>query len=426
MRSCGVNTRATATGLANSLRAVPRLRLFFRLSAVIAAGIGVFFASMALTIWIHTDSAVGATSLIGTQPIDAITTTSTTILTSTNPVVVATTTPSTHSVATTTTVEILTRSRLAPLPELDDVFAPLSELDTLLAVPIRLPAELEFDQGELVADGVIDVRGYTIHVDHVGQCNAGQDQDDSNTNDSANDESSLTTRCRIATFTARQSSLSSPTLGNRGTAVPLPNGLTGRFSDGTCGQGCNNAFITWIEDGVRYSVGSKEISGSDVLDLAWRSIDRSLPSPTGPEVCGPGNPKHAGQVTNVLSTEVATGEVIYWVAVCSGLGIDVEIMSEPGVMAWSDVDRNGVHDVVVTHANGTSSVFAVEENQPRAVVDLGTSERLAVGMLTCISIDGQTVAIDAATNERLNFISPLTASRLPLTPDQVNLPHFTC
>ena len=384
----------------------------FRLAAriIVAAviGVGVFLASMALTLVIRGESSLAAGAPLTSQPVSEASTEPIAPIRSTESVVVATTTPSTPVVVTTTTIDIPTRTRSAPLPELDDVFAPLiPDLEASLLVPVRMPAELEVPGGTLTADGVIDSAGYTIHVDQQDACQVGS-------------------TCRIATFTARQSVLSQPVLGTRGTSVPLPNGITGRFSDGTCGLGCNNAFITWIEDGVRYSVGSSTISGSEVLDLAWRSIDRSLAAPNGPEVCGPGNPKHDGQVTNVLTTEVVTGEEIHWVAVCSDLGIDVEILATPGTMRWADVDRNGEHEVVVAHADGSTTIFAVDENRPRAIIDLGTSERLRVSELACTWFDGENRVIDAATSEELSFISPLTVARIALDTEAADQPRWNC
>ena len=105
---------------------------------------------------------------------------------------------------------------------------------------------------------------------------------------------------------------------------------------------------------------------------------------------------------------------MHWVAVCGGLGTDVELIAEGGDVQWVDVDRNGEHDLVVTHDDATSTVFVVDGNRPRAVIDLGTSERLRIGELACRQINGQPSAIDASTNEFLDFVSPLTVRRTEL------------
>ena len=365
--------------------------LFLRLITFVVLGVGVFLASMAITILLR-NGQVSASTLSTESPPTSIEP-----ILSAEPVVVVTTTPSTQPVVTTTTTIVIPIAIPAqPLPELDEVFSPLVDpLGTELVVPVRLPAEFESEIGELTATGDISAGGYVIHIDRATDC----------------DE----TTCRVATFTARQSTLSDPSLGLAGTAVPLPNGLTGRFTDGTCGELCNNAFITWIEDGVRYSVGSNVISGTDVLDLAWRSIDGSLPAPTGPQVCGPNKPAHAGQVATVLTTDVPTGDSsvpVNWIAVCSALGTGVEIIEDDGGVRWVDVDRNGEHDLVVTHDDGASTLFVVDVNRPRAVIDLRTSWRLRVGELACASIDGQQNTIDVSTNEILEFVGPLTVRRV--------------
>ncbi len=385
-----------------------------RFITIMAIGIGVFFASMALTMSLHSGELASASErTTGSTP------SSIAPLLSADPVVVSTTAPSTQLpvVETTTTIVLPVGSRTDPLPELDEIFAPLIEdLDTRLDIPVRVPAELADSDLDLVAGGEIDINGYIIHIDQEGSCADGG-------------------TCRVATFTARQSTSENPQLGLTGTEVPLPNGITGRFTDGTCGEDCNHAFITWIEGSVRYSVGSNTVSGTEVLDLAWRSIDRSLPAPTGPEVCGDDKPKHDGRSGTVLTTDVPTGASddaqlaqttpVHWVAVCGDLGTDVEIIAESGEVKWVDVDRDGEHDIVVSHPDSSNTLFVVDDNRPRAVIDLGTLERLEVGELRCIVLDGESAPIDASTNELLEFASPLTVRRVPLaTPPQG--PGFEC
>lgn len=379
--------------------------LVLKLTAALAISVGVFFASMSIALVVRGDDQRSANTIVTESPPTTVVAAVTESSNSADPVVVATTAPpiavpsSTGPVMATATPPLLFRTQIEPLQSLDEVFASVvDDLESRITIPVRLPADFGFDDAELIANGLVDSDSYLIHVER--NCN-----DD--------------TTCRIATFTAQRSTLSSPQPGTGGTAVPLPNGLMGRFSDGTCGEGCNNAFITWIEDDVRYSVGSNVVSGTEVLDLAWRSIDRSLPSPTGPDVCGPGHPKHDGAVATVLTTNVATGDSsapVNWVAVCSALGIDVEVIAVPGTVRWNDVDQNGEHDLVVTHEDASSTIFVVDENRPRAVIDLQTAQRLLVGELACADIDGQRRAIDASTGEILEFSSPLTVRRM--TPER--------
>lgn len=382
-----------------------------RVLAAVVISACLFFASMTITLAVRGESWLTANAANSTD-LDAEEDTSPSIepLLSANPIAVATTSPSATPtvVETIAAVEEPSRTRSSPLPDLDPVFASLTEeLDTVLAIPIRIPAELERPDGEISAHGSIGNDSYTIHIEQVGACT---DSD----------------ACRIATFTGRRSVLAVPLLGTDGTSVPLPNGLSGRFSDGTCGLGCNNTFITWIEDGVRYSVGSSQVSGTEVLDLAWRSIDRSLPAPSSPEVCGPDNPRHEGQVANIVTTDVADDIVMHWIAVCSALGIDVEIATSPGAVRWVDVDSNGNHDLVANHADGTSTIYAVQDNRPRAVVDLATSERLRVDNLACVNLSGRRVPVDQLRNDRLDFVGPLTVQRIELTPSEGDLSTFPC
>jgi len=218
------------------------------------------------------------------------------------------------------------------------------------------------------------------------------------------------TVCRVSTFTARQSTSADPQL-PAGTPVPLPNGLEGVFVDSSCGPDCNNGFILWIEDGVRYSVGSRVASGPSVLNLAWRSIDTALPTPSGPEVCGPGAPKHEGRVARTITTSVDDDRDMHWVAVCSEAGFDLEIIESPGELRWSDVDGNGVFDAVVRHDDGTSTIFALDSNRPLGVIDNGTNGRLRVQDLACVNDGGTRVAVDGASGERLDFVNSTNVRR---------------
>lgn len=222
---------------------MPSLRLIFRLLVAGAIGVAVFFASMALTLAVRGQSPLAASSPEPSRLVSEISPGLVAPLLSTESVAVATTDPSTPVVATAATVVIPTRTRSAPLPELDDVFTPLvSDLDSLLDVPIRVPAEFSAAGGELVADGSID----------------------------------------------------------------------------------------------------------------------------------------------------------------------------------------GEHDVVVSHEDGSSTIFAVDENRPRAIIDLRTSERLLVTELVCTWWDGEHVALDAATNEQVNFVSTLTVTRTALSQEALDQPRWNC
>ncbi|MFT7475411.1 MAG: hypothetical protein ACI81L_002350, partial [Verrucomicrobiales bacterium] len=240
----------------------------------------------------------------------------------------------------------------------------------------------------------LDESGYVLHVGSGPDCNGA-------------------TACRIATFTARRSATATPQLAH-GTIVPLPNGLIGIFSDASCGTECNNGFITWIEGDVRYSVGSRVASGQAVLDLAWRSIDRSLPTPSGPDVCGPGAPQHDGMVARTITTDLGDDRRMHWVAVCSAAGTQVEIIATPGELRWVDVNVDGRYDAVVEHADGSSTLFSVSDGGPHASIDSTNGGRLLVGELGCGDTDGdgRREAFDLDSSEELQFVTPTTVRRI--------------
>lgn len=379
-----------------ALRAV-----FFRLLGVLCVIAVVFFASFFIAIAMRSTSGRSAAGAAVTTSTNTSTqapesTTITPALTSPPAKPVATTVPgsATSTTTSTTTTTIDLDPDIARL-EIDPVFDPIHDrLATEVLVPIRLPAELGVDTSSWQPTiGSIAENGYVIHIGNGNECNGAS-------------------ACRISTFTARQSSEASPQLGS-GTQVPLPNGLTGVFTDSSCGQDCNNGFITWIEAGVRYSVGSRVASGQAVLDLAWRSIDRSLPTPTGPDICGPGAPQHEGRVARTITSELDDDRVMHWIAVCSEDGTDVEMLDAPGDLRWVDIDRDGFHDALVRHDDGTTTVFALDGNRPRAVIDT-SGGRLTAGELRCADIDGdgKREAYDVAAGEELRFVSPVAVQRI--------------
>ncbi len=379
-----------------ALRAV-----FFRLLGVLCIIAVVFFASFFIAITMRSTtgrSAAGASvtssTTASTEVLDTVETAPT--VTSPPPRAVSTTIPGSATTSTTaTTTTTVALDPALPRLEIDPVFDPIHDrLATEVLVPIRLPAELGADTSAWQPTiGSITDTGYVIHIGNGDECNGAS-------------------ACRISTFTARKSSQLTPQLPS-GTEVPLPNGLTGVFTDSSCGQDCNNGFITWIESGVRYSVGSRVSSGQAVLDLAWRSIDRSLPTPTGPDICGPGAPQHDGRVARTITSELDDGRAIHWVAVCSEDGTDVEMVSAPGDLRWVDIDRDNFHDALVRHDDGTTTVFALDGNRPRAVID-ASGGRLTAGELRCADLDadGRREAYDASTSEELRFVSPVAVQRI--------------
>ncbi len=281
---------------------------------------------------------------------------------------------------------------------IDDVFDPVhDQLAHVVTVPIRLPLDLgngSEDWSPTLSS--IDAGGYVLHLGIGEECNGASD-------------------CRVSTFTARRSLRSHPTVTGTGTPVPLPNGLEGVFSDSSCGADCNNGFITWVEENVLYSVGSRLASGPEVLALAWSAIDSTQPAPAPPEICGPGAPADSGRVARSISTELVDGRSMHWIVACSADGTIVEVLHEPGDLRWFDIDHDGFRDAIVTTRDGTTTIFAMGANTPRAAIDIATSGRLVVGDLGCADLDedGVVESFDRATGDELQFITPIIVRRAP-------------
>lgn len=316
---------------------------------------------------------------------------------------VPTTDPSTATtivvgVSESTSTPVIDLDPILPRLDIDPIFDGIHDrLARVITVPVRLPHDLDESIPTLTPTlSLIDPGGYVIHLGVGPDCNGAS-------------------QCRVSTFTARRSARSNPRLTSDGTEVPLPGGLVGMFSDATCGTDCNNGFVTWVEDHVLYSVGSRLASGPEVLRLAWLSIDPSVAPPAGPEVCGPGAPAHNGRVARSITTELDDERTMHWVAVCSADGTDVEILRSQGELRWIDVDADGFYDAVVRHDDGTSTVFALDGNSPKAAIDIGTSGRLVVGELGCLDSDGdgRHEPFDIASGDSLRFINPVTVRRTP-------------
>ncbi len=283
--------------------------------------------------------------------------------------------------------------------EIDEVFdAVHDKLASVVDVPIRLPLDLGGAAKSWTPTlSSVDAGGYVVHLGSGDDCNGAS-------------------QCRVSTFTARRSVRIEPTVTTTGTPVPLPNGLEGVFSDSSCGSDCNNGFITWVEGNVLFSVGSRLASGPAVLSLAWGAIDSTQVPPEPPEICGPGAPSDLGRVARSLTTELADGRSMHWLVVCSIDGTMVEVLDEPGELRWFDIDDDGFRDALVRSEQGSTSIFAVGANTPRAAIDIDTSGRLTVADLGCTDLDGDgsKEAIDRASGDELVFINPTTVRRSPL------------
>ncbi len=312
---------------------------------------------------------------------------------------------------TTTTTELIAEPAIAEEVTLniDAVFDSVSSELGGVSIPIRLPSAVNDSMAELVPTiGRVDADGYVIYLGNATACPEGPD-------------------CRAITFTGRRSTSSSPRPTAAGTEVPLPNGLVGWFADSICSTDCDSAFLTWIEEDVRYSVGTRAASGTATLDLAWLALDSTLPAPSSPEICGPGAAAWDGRVGRTLTTVLDDARELHWVVLCSDAGTRVEIVEAPGTLVWLDLDLDSVKGPAIKHGDGTTSVFSLVGEEPRPAIDLGRGGRLLIGELRCADVDGdgRVDVLDAASGERLRFDGPRAVRRIALAgpvPDTLPCP----
>lgn len=315
----------------------------------------------------------------------------------------------TGTTTTTTTAEpIAEPAEAVPVAlNIDAVFDSISSELADVSIPIRLPSAVNKSMTELVPTlDRVDADGYVIHLDRTTACADGPD-------------------CRVFTFTGRRSSSLAPRPTAAGTEVPLPNGLVGWFADSICTTNCDSSFLTWIEDDVRYSVGTRAASGSATLELAWLALDSTLPSPSTPEICGPGAAAWDGRVGRTLTTVLDDARELHWIVLCSDAGTRVEIVETPGTLVWLDLDLDTVKGPAIKHGDGTTSVFSLVDEEPRPAIDLARGGRLLIGELRCADVDGdgEIDVIDASTGERLRFDGPRAVRRVALAlPVQSTLP----
>ena len=310
------------------------------------------------------------------------------------------TTPPRSSTSTSTTA--------APIPTgLDPAFAPIhDELIATVDVPVRLPRSLPDLGVQLIAAvETIDPNGYTIHLGDGSNCHG-------------------SATCQLLTFTARRSPTVEPSPSSVGIDVPLPTGGVGQFFDATCSTECTNSFVTWTEQDVQYTVGTHQATGRETLDLAWRSIGSTFPTPADADICGSDAATYEGLAARTLTTRLGFGGQLHWLAVCSEAETVVELVSEPGEVQWLDLDRDGVSQPAVRHRDGTVSLFALIEGVPRPAMDLAAG-RLRIGALGCgdVDEDGGIDAIDLVSDEQLHFISPVSIERVNLEP---SIPASAC
>lgn len=78
------------------------------------------------------------------------------------------------------------------------------------------------------------------------------------------------TACRLGTVTA-ESATSTPLAGEK---VGLVNGVTGYFTEATCGANCSDATLSWEQNGNRYTVGIKAGEVETLVKMANSAIEQ--------------------------------------------------------------------------------------------------------------------------------------------------------
>ncbi|MEO1802513.1 MAG: hypothetical protein AAFR62_19185 [Cyanobacteria bacterium J06629_2] len=76
--------------------------------------------------------------------------------------------------------------------------------------------------------------------------------------------------CRLGSISAKAITSKSPALTGKG--VALANGITGYFTDATCGANCSDATLTWERNSVRYTVGIKAGKLTTLVKMANSTI----------------------------------------------------------------------------------------------------------------------------------------------------------
>lgn len=115
----------------------------------------------------------------------------------------------------------------------------LPKLKVQTELPVRLPAyipELEGSNRLYALLESVNASEYRIQLAFTEDC----------TGENA---------CRLGSIFAEAITAQSPDL--TGKTVALADGITGYFTDATCGANCSDAALTWQQDSVRYTIAVK-------------------------------------------------------------------------------------------------------------------------------------------------------------------------
>ncbi|MFP4320651.1 MAG: hypothetical protein ACLFQ7_17005 [Phormidium sp.] len=133
-----------------------------------------------------------------------------------------------------------------PAPLFSEV---LQQVKSTTEIPIRLPSEIpltDHDELPIYVEAEADADSYQIYLSLAPDCRGA-------------------TACSYGFFAARRTSDDDYYgVGEEfQESIPLDNGLTGDFNPMMCGASCSPPVIEWSQEGVRYRIALKGVSGDD-------------------------------------------------------------------------------------------------------------------------------------------------------------------
>lgn len=159
--------------------------------------------------------------------------------------------PSAPSAAVTSTLAKTQPTQSLPHPIFRKI---LSELKGQTELPIRLPTYIPESDGPNPIYALLvtaNASEYQIRLAFTADCTGGN-------------------ACRLGSTFAEVIRPQSPVL--TGKVIALANGITGYFTDATCGANCSDATLTWEQNSVRYTVAIKAGKVATLVKMANSAI----------------------------------------------------------------------------------------------------------------------------------------------------------
>ncbi|MGM0456965.1 MAG: hypothetical protein ACQERW_12460 [Cyanobacteriota bacterium] len=137
-----------------------------------------------------------------------------------------------------------------PAPLFSEV---LQQVESTTEIPVRLPSEIPLtdnDELPIFVEAEADADSYQIYLSLAPNCRGA-------------------TACSYGFFAARRTSDDDYYgVGEEfQESIPLDNGITGNFNPMMCGASCSPPVIEWSQEGVRYRIALKGVSGDDAEAL---------------------------------------------------------------------------------------------------------------------------------------------------------------